>query len=55
MPAISLSARGIRIQYAHRLILSVDELFVAGGSSVVLQGPSGSGKTSLLRMLAGEN
>ena len=55
MPAISLSAHGIRIQYAHRLILSVDELFIAGGSSVVLQGPSGSGKTSLLRMFAGEN
>lgn len=55
MPAISLSAHGIRIQYAHRLILSVDELFIPGGSSVVFQGPSGSGKTSLLRMLAGEN
>lgn len=48
-----LAARGLRLQYGDRPVLSGIDLDLAGGSLVGVSGPSGSGKTSLLMILAG--
>ncbi|HWP37188.1 MAG TPA: ATP-binding cassette domain-containing protein [Gemmatimonadales bacterium] len=47
-----LSARDLEHRYGDRVVLSVPEFTLPGGSITALTGPNGSGKSTLLRILA---
>jgi tungstate transport system ATP-binding protein len=44
--------RGVRIAYAGREVLNIDELLVERGARLAIVGPNGAGKSTLLRVLA---
>jgi putative ABC transport system ATP-binding protein len=48
-----LSLRGLRQQYANRVVLDVPEWDVAPGAHALVLGPSGSGKSTLINAIAG--
>jgi ABC-type sugar transport system ATPase subunit len=45
--------RGLRVTRAGRVVLDVEQLTLAEGTTTAVFGPNGSGKTTLLRALAG--
>jgi heme exporter protein A len=50
---VSLSARSIKLQRGHRILVKDLSFKVDCGSGLMLRGANGSGKTTLLRALAG--
>ena len=48
-----ISIRGLKQQYAHRVVLDVPEWLVEDGAHALVLGPSGCGKSTLLNVIAG--
>jgi ABC-2 type transport system ATP-binding protein len=53
MRALTLSIRGVSMQYGRRLVFQDVSMDLAAGQAAGVVGPNGSGKTTLLRAIAG--
>jgi len=50
---VVLEARGLRMAYGDKVVLSSVDLIVERGDRIALVGPNGAGKSTLMRLLAG--
>ena len=53
MTAVSIGCRDLVVSHGNRVLLEVDSLEVAAGTTLAVLGPNGAGKSTLLRSLAG--